>query len=61
MEEIKTMSNQAVDPTRNGFNHFFDPQTYLEENFKVVDDEDKFTIQFIYSSLKPIEDQLLIH
>jgi hypothetical protein len=55
------MSKQAVDPTRNDFNQFFDPRAYLDENFKAVDDEDKFTVQFIVSALKPVEDQLAIH
>ncbi len=55
------MSKQAVDPTRIGFNRYFDPRTYLEENFKVVDDEDKFAIQFINSFLKPVKNQLSIH
>ena len=48
-------------PTRDDFNRFFNPRTYLEENFGAVDDEDLFTIKFIVSSLDQIENQLLIH
>jgi hypothetical protein len=55
------MESRMVYPTRDDFNRFFNPRTYLEENFGAVDDEDLFTIRFICSCLKPIEHPLSIH
>ena len=55
------MTKKVIFPTRDDYNRFFDPRTYLDDNFKVVDDEDRFAVQFINSSLKPVENRLFIH
>jgi hypothetical protein len=57
----KNTVNAPLLPTRQDFEHTFDPESYLEEYFNGLDDEDRFTTQFIVSALRKMPEGLVAH
>jgi len=57
----KNAVNVPLLPTRQDFEHTFDPKSYLDEYFNGLDDEDRFTTQFIVSALRKMPKGLVAH